>query len=269
MLHKSGWYVIVFGVLLGMIGACVVGSPTEKTCKQDADCPKGEVCKFEYCAPAGVITTPDSGPPPERKAPEKAPPPERKPPERQPPEQKPPERKPPACEEGKTRLCKGPDKGICKPGKQTCKDGEWTKVCEGKVEPKTEECNNEDDNCDGKIDETFPEKTKKCNVGQGLCEAEGNWICTKGKRTCNAKPKSPQKEVCNGKDDDCNGKTDEIPECGLHKLSIGLCAAGDKFQSQNYIVHGTLGFHPLPQGHTSKSPNYIVRGGLLAEPPKP
>jgi len=46
-------------------------------------------------------------------------------------------------------------KGLCKDGERTCLlSGRWG-PCEGQIIPKAEECNNQDDDCDGQVDEDF------------------------------------------------------------------------------------------------------------------
>jgi hypothetical protein len=127
-----------------------------------------------------------------------------------------------------------------------------------KSRPASEACNGRDDDCDGKIDEDFAQKGQPCDNGLlGECYAIGSYVCktdgsglecdaqglSPGQEVCNGKdddcdgkidedvpggcvPCSPQLEVCNGKDDDCDGKVDEdIPSvpCGI---DIGECKPG-------------------------------------------
>ena len=75
------------------------------------------------------------------------------------------------CTDSETRPC-GPDNehGVCQRGTETCVDGTWD-VCEGAVFPfPTELCgqdgfgNNEDDNCNGQIDEGCQTKTPTAPV---------------------------------------------------------------------------------------------------------
>jgi hypothetical protein len=84
--------------------------------------------------------------------------------------------------------------------------------------PRTEVCNNQDDDCDGLIDE------------DGVCQA-----CT------------PTAEVCNGRDDDCDGVADNNlvdtnQNCGLQ---LGVCTPG-----RTVCVSGQL----QCQGGTQPSP---------------
>src|SRR6185295_3618042 len=65
--------------------------------------------------------------------------------------------------------------------------------------------------CDGLVDEAF-DIGKACQVGTGPCAGTGTWMCngTNGDRKCNGTMKTPQPEICNGLDDDCDGKVDEM-----------------------------------------------------------
>ncbi|MBI4508230.1 MAG: SUMF1/EgtB/PvdO family nonheme iron enzyme [Deltaproteobacteria bacterium] len=80
---------------------------------------------------------------------------------------------------------------------------------------RTESCNELDDDCDGLVDEDFPEKGSLCTAGQGACAAAGTRICRiDGTGTeCTATPGSPSPEVCNGIDDNCNGLIDDGISC--------------------------------------------------------
>jgi hypothetical protein len=82
--------------------------------------------------------------------------------------------------------------------------------------PPRESCNGKDDDCDGQIDEDFPLKGQPCNNGRlGVCYRTGTYVCAPDGSgvTCTAPLVFGSPEVCNGKDDDCNGQIDEIPGC--------------------------------------------------------
>jgi hypothetical protein len=77
------------------------------------------------------------------------------------------------------------------------------------VEDMTKGCDGKDNDCDGKVDEPF-DIGKTCPVGTGPCAGTGTWVCDGAGRKCNGQMKQPQPEVCNGIDDDCDGKIDEL-----------------------------------------------------------
>ena len=75
-------------------------------------------------------------------------------------------------------------------------------------------CDALDNDCDGRTDEPF-QIGKACPVGSGACaKPNGTWVCDNtvptGKHRCNGSPKAPGVETCNGLDDDCDGKVDEL-----------------------------------------------------------
>ena len=97
--------------------------------------------------------------------------------------------------------------GICTPGKKVCVDGKWSQ-CVGPT-PTAELCNGKDDDCDGSVDEDFFTSGKACTVpnAKGECMT-GTWLCDINGAKC-APLVLPQAEVCDGKDNDCDGDIDE------------------------------------------------------------
>ena len=96
------------------------------------------------------------------------------------------------------------------------------------VPPET--CNGLDDNCDGDIDEGFNVGGACTNGGVGACLRGGIWLCNAGGgRTCDAPTVTPQPELCNNIDDNCNGQVDEgtLPGVGVAcGTALGNCRAG-------------------------------------------
>jgi len=137
-----------------------------------------------------------------------------------------------SCLNGKTQPCySGPagtqGKGLCKGGTQTCTNGAWG-ACVGEVTPETELCNGLDDDCDGVVDDGSPQTGQPCNTGKlGEC-AVGTGNCVSPNLICNQN-KQPSTEVCDGKDNDCDGQTDEGNPGGGASCQTGLlgvCAPG-------------------------------------------
>ncbi|MBN2527424.1 MAG: fibro-slime domain-containing protein [Deltaproteobacteria bacterium] len=115
-------------------------------------------------------------------------------------------------------------KGECQEGTYTCTSG--TISCAGYVKPVSEgsACDNLDNNCNGDVDEGI---TNDCgddiDTDSWPDAAYGVGICRKGTQYCSPDTESedpatwgacsgaqgPQKELCNGLDDDCDGKFED------------------------------------------------------------
>ncbi len=85
-----------------------------------------------------------------------------------------------------------------------------------------ERCNGADDDCDGAVDEDFPDLGDACDDGLvGICRGTGNRVCnaTEDGTECDiTNPgQAPGTEMCNGLDDDCDVLIDEglscVPDC--------------------------------------------------------
>jgi subtilase family serine protease len=75
-----------------------------------------------------------------------------------------------------------------------------------------ERCNGKDDDCDGQTDEDFVNLGKLCSQGIGECQGTGKQVCTKDEKgtECSARTHPPSAEICDGKDNDCDGLIDEL-----------------------------------------------------------
>ncbi len=102
--------------------------------------------------------------------------------------------------------------GACAFGKNVC-DADGGVRCAGTVGPKAEECNGKDDDCNGQTDEG-PANYKLCwspaNPLIGECHP-GFYLCRNGRFDTSVclNEGLPQAEICDGKDQDCDGVVDD------------------------------------------------------------
>ena len=99
-------------------------------------------------------------------------------------------------------------------------------------------CNYIDDNCDGKIDDNFSDEGKVCYVGVGECRNSGIMVCNKdGNGTfCKGTPKSPSTEICDSKDNDCDGMIDENNICNDSNYSFILNLPNQATYNKNNVI---------------------------------
>ena len=107
-----------------------------------------------------------------------------------------------ADEAASTDCAKTGEMGICT-GVRKCTAAGLT-PCDAK-EPAFETCNGLDDDCDGNADEDLG--GSPCLVVSQWGNCPGVESCDAGKLSCVGEPASP--EICDGKDSDCDGMTDE------------------------------------------------------------
>jgi Stigma-specific protein, Stig1/Putative metal-binding motif len=96
--------------------------------------------------------------------------------------------------------------GLCKAGMKHCENAVYG-PCLGQVTPVDEQCNGQDDDCDGKADEDVAGASCTADTAQGACKA-GTLTCDQGVPRCQPMA-APTAESCNGLDDDCDGTVDE------------------------------------------------------------
>ncbi|MDB4981511.1 MAG: Tryptophan synthase alpha chain [Myxococcales bacterium] len=114
----------------------------------------------------------------------------------------------------------GADLGVCMAGVTKCVSGHL--VCEQMSMPMTEICNGLDDDCDGVVDNgDFPGVGDAC-LCAGLTQAQvdSGGDCKAGKKVCRGQLgvvcegcTFPRPEVCDGRDNDCDGMADKQATC--------------------------------------------------------
>ncbi|MEY4509555.1 MAG: hypothetical protein RLZZ450_1677 [Pseudomonadota bacterium] len=114
-------------------------------------------------------------------------------------------------------------------GRSACVNGAVVDSCMASAVPAANDatCNNIDDDCDGQIDEDYVTTASACGVG--VCARAGMRTCVRGSvvDSCKAATRTSTTDtVCNGLDDDCDGRPDEEFVATATSCGVGVCRAG-------------------------------------------
>jgi deleted-in-malignant-brain-tumors protein 1 len=124
--------------------------------------------------------------------------------------------------------------GACTVGEGACtglgvfvcaEDG--TTVCNGVIPPATPEvCDGLDNDCNGDVDDGIEGVGAPCEAGEGACLVMGTIVCGgDGSLICDARAGDGGPERCDGLDNDCNGRVDDVIGLGdFCVVGLGQCA---------------------------------------------
>jgi MYXO-CTERM domain-containing protein len=141
-------------------------------------------------------------------------------------------------DEGLTRPCST----ACGPGTEECVNGVWTN-CDAQQPALTETCDMIDNDCDGQVDEgcnCVTGDTMPCGLSVGECQ-QGVQDCVNGQWSDCTGGVAAAAEVCDGLDNDCDGKVDEE----LYQPCYTACGEGEEICIDGEWTGCTS---PLPTG---------------------
>lgn len=87
-----------------------------------------------------------------------------------------------------------------------------TKCNANPLPPSNEVCDGIDNDCNGAVDDNISPIPSTCGIGE--CVSIGQKTCAGGKIVDSCQPKPATDEICDGKDNDCDGNIEESKNCG-------------------------------------------------------
>lgn len=112
-------------------------------------------------------------------------------------------------------------------GITACVDGTVVDSCMASAPSGTDNtCNNLDEDCDGRTDESFVSTASNCGIG--ACRSSGVITCSSGRTrdSCRAgTPLASDDTTCDNVDDDCSGQVDEDFVVAATNCGVGFCTS--------------------------------------------
>ena len=165
-----------------------------------------------------------------------------------------------ACTEssrGQTRPCEHTNNyGTCN-GVEICDPAQGWGNCDALV-PALEVCDGVDNDCNGKVDDGLGTST----CGQGDCQVTVDNCKDGHPQTCQPDMTKATTEVCNGKDDDCDGIVDNGFDLSTDVNNCGAC--GRACPSQNGTPTCSNGFCSLTCSQGYDDCNHSINDGCEA-----
>lgn len=112
-------------------------------------------------------------------------------------------------------------------GKWICAPNGAGEVCDAVlIQPSPEVCDGDDNDCNGVIDDLWPQLNTACEKGTGTCKTYGTWQCADNGKGAICNAYYPNKPDCTGKvcgPDGCGGSCGACPEGLACNLLTGAC----------------------------------------------